>query len=209
MYPTRVPKYIRLEATEDLDPKIVKAWLNVVNEYGPDNITTSVPVVKPNGSPTHAYVIKSKIKNKRIYDIPLLRDLTEDEGQYIVDAWMAEQDGDYKIEISTEPVNPIYNEFKIIHPKMPKSDWRQICEMLSKEMHNRWVEEMVGKGWRYGLKMNEDQGTHPLLKNWDNLPEEYQKVDEETPARFLEAMDRMGYSVVNKNTLEKLTKTKS
>lgn len=204
--PIKPKRYIRLVVDEELDKNHTRAWYETVSDYGPKNIHNPIQLTGPDGSPTHTKLIKSKVAGgKYWYDYPLSRDLTEDEAQMIVDAWNDIFDNEYNIETSQPLVYTEYNE-RIIEPNIKNDDWEAICEQYAKELHNRWYEDKVDQGWRYGMQFNEQEKVHPLLRPWNDLPEDYRTADYESPSKLLEIMDRFGYSVVNKNTFRKLYK---
>lgn len=40
----------------------------------------------------------------------------------------------------------------------------------SKETHEKWVEDKLRDGWKYGIEKNADMKTHPLLVPFEELP---------------------------------------
>lgn len=64
----------------------------------------------------------------------------------------------------------------------------EIQRRASKFLHNRWVENQITEGWRFGLKTNHDAKTSPKLRDWDNLREEHRQeisMTREQAANFL------------------------
>lgn len=49
----------------------------------------------------------------------------------------------------------------------------EIIGRANKFLHNRWVEDQLHEGWRYGLKLNRAQRVDPKLRDWDSLNEQY------------------------------------
>jgi RyR domain len=43
--------------------------------------------------------------------------------------------------------------------------------------HERWVEAMEARGWRYGLRRSERDRTHPNMLPWGLLPQEQRLKD--------------------------------
>lgn len=56
---------------------------------------------------------------------------------------------------------------------------------LSKLAHNRWVNQMINQGWRWGIKKSQSKKIHPLLKDWDLLPEKWQQKRLDITRNFL------------------------
>jgi hypothetical protein len=52
-------------------------------------------------------------------------------------------------------------------------------EEMAKIEHERWREDLVGQGWRYGIKKNKEYKTHPCIIPFEQLPENKQKYDKE------------------------------
>jgi len=63
----------------------------------------------------------------------------------------------------------------------------EIQRRASKFLHNRWVEEQVRKGWRYGMRENANEQTSPRMRDWDSLREEYRReldMDRDQAVKF-------------------------
>lgn len=45
-------------------------------------------------------------------------------------------------------------------------------EKLAEEAHNIWVKEHRRNGWIWGEKLDLEERVHPMLKFYDDLPEE-------------------------------------
>lgn len=46
------------------------------------------------------------------------------------------------------------------------------------KIHDKWVKRKIGLGWKYGLVLDKDKKTHPLLISYTGLPvEERMKLD--------------------------------
>lgn len=205
MHPVQFQTYIRLETREDIDKSLVKRWYNTVKNNLPSGTLHSQSLVDHTGMPKNVSLVKSKSdRGRTLYDIPLTRHLEEEEAEIIVDVWDRNVDIDYAITSSKDQVLEMWQEFPEIKPNIKNQDWQRICEMLSKEMHNKWVQDQTQSGWRYGLQFNENEQTNPLLRSWHDLPEKYRKIDYATPMRFVEAMDRLGYVVMHKHYYNKI-----
>ena len=49
---------------------------------------------------------------------------------------------------------------------------------------------MMGKGYRYGLNMSVNEKTHPAMRPYDELPENYRKTPEKTDQQLLDYYSR-------------------
>jgi hypothetical protein len=50
-------------------------------------------------------------------------------------------------------------------------------ERLAQEEHVRWSGQRTAAGWRYGAVRDDRNKTHPLLVEWDDLPEPEREKD--------------------------------
>lgn len=90
--------------------------------------------------------------------------------EQIVDLWSDVYPKDFEIETSADVEDCDDCDIEI-----DDMMYEEIKRRASKFMHNRWVDDRVAEGWRYGNKINETDMTHPSLLNWDSLNEQYRK----------------------------------
>ena len=60
--------------------------------------------------------------------------------------------------------------------------YKNLVEKLAKEEHNRWMEEKIRDGWKYGKIKDVKQKTHPCIMEWEEL-DEYTKNKDRNPIR--------------------------
>lgn len=200
----KLPRYIRIQVDEELSKADVRRWFKIVETYGPQNIISSVSLVRPKGGPAEVLLIHRKMADgKHIYDIPLKRDLTNKEIKTVLEQWNTYYDKDFLLE--TTQVEISQQREMLADAIVVKDDsYEKLCEAIAKSQHTMWMNERVQKGWRYGEKVNPRAKTHPMLRPWQELPEDYRKVDEKTPQMFIEELNRMGFTVVKTEELEDL-----
>ena len=63
-----------------------------------------------------------------------------------------------------------------------------IERMASKFLHNRWVENQITEGWRFGLRKNQNEKTDPRLRDWDSLNEQFRQQISLTPTQAYNLM---------------------
>lgn len=61
---------------------------------------------------------------------------------------------------------------------------------LAKYMHNKSMNEKIADGWRYGAVFDLKEKTSPLIKPFDNLPEEHKKLRPDIFAKVLEIIGK-------------------
>lgn len=200
-----VQHFIKLVTENSLEKKHVRKWFKAVQESAPSGTMHFVQTIKEGDGPQNVQLIHQKDDGKHHYIIPLTRDLIEDEVNPVFQQWMAHYpNGDFHIESSDDAIAQVQAD--IIEIEIEDTSYQQLCEKFAKVMHQRWYEDKAEEGWRYGLKLNEDDKTHPMLRPWDDLPEAYQDVDYNLPELLMNVLDEEGYAIVERKELDKLLK---
>jgi hypothetical protein len=68
-------------------------------------------------------------------------------------------------------------------------------EAVAKQEHDRWMNERRRSGWTYGIPRDNARKLHPLLVDWDRLPEEAKEKDRETVSNLPGLIERAGFQV--------------
>ena len=176
--------HIMLKTQEPMDNSLVSSWYNTVKEYGPDSVVYKYPY--GDGFVGMEYAVTSGDEFVHCYIIPLVRDLTETETQFIVMAWEYIYPQDFDIEISNQ-----YDENPEYEIEIDANVLESAVSDMRKWHHNRWVSEMVAGGWRYGQYFSESQKTHPALRDWDSLPESHRRAPEFTKQQVFEWLRKL------------------
>ena len=156
--------YIQQRTQKQLTSDQIQRWYLTVNMLGPDNIIGD------------EFILASQ-ENDLLYIIPLVRHLTSQEAERIVEGYMRITNHDFEIETSNvyradaDFMDPW--DFEIAMDEGAKST---IEESYIRQAHNEWIQEMIDKGYRYGLNMSADKKTHPAMRPWDDLPTTYQRM---------------------------------
>ena len=104
------------------------------------------------------------------YDIILSRDLKTRTAEFIVKAWEKIYPRDFEIESSKEYDS---EDCKDCNMEMDDDMHAEVQHRVNKFLHNRWVEDKINEGWRFGLKGNKSGRISPLLRDWDSLHESF------------------------------------
>lgn len=170
---TEFQNYIRLVVEKPISKKWEKMFLNIVTKVGPDGIVRPVHIIDEFGGSKQISLRDYKIDDDYIYEIPLIRNLEPNEAEAIVKMWNKfYEEGDYILETSTP-----FIEDEMIDDDGGDEVYTTCCEK-AKLKHNKWMKEKVGEGYRYGLKFSKKDKTHPMLRPWEQLPSQYQQMDE-------------------------------
>lgn len=137
------------------------------------------------------------------YSIPLTRDITPYELNEVKNKWAASGVvGNFSITSSST----VSERMKLAASNMvlTDNDYHSVAYQLMKAEHQRWYAEKAKSGWSYGPILSVFNKTHPLMRPWEDLPEEYRSVDRNTPHTLLDVLSSHGYAVVRKHELDSL-----
>ena len=171
--------YILQRTPQVLDAQKIRRWYITVDMLAPDNIIMG-------DDETNSFILASQAK-EFLYIIPLVRHLTEMEAERIVEGYMRVTEHDFQIETSNvyranaDLGHPFEDELQI--EEGAKSI---ITATYARQAHNEWIQEMMNKGFRYGLSLSINEKTHPAIRPYDDLPESYRKMPQMTNRKILD-----------------------
>lgn len=163
--------HIQVKTQEPLTSDEALAWYSIVKEYGPENIV--YPYQYNGHSIAMEYGVATGEELMHCYTVPLTRDLTEDETQFILMAWEYVYPADFDVEISNQ-----YSTDGDYDIDVDADVAKAAIADMKKWHHNRWVSEMISDGWRAGNYFSESNKTHPALRDWDSLPDSHRRSPE-------------------------------
>jgi hypothetical protein len=189
-----IEHHIALIVSDEIDKNHLRAWFHAVRDNAPQGVVVTVTV---DGKPVQ--IVKSKEKDVR-YMVPLSRDLTDAETKTVIDAFSHNTDMDFSVSSTTSPLDmKLTPEIEIDHDPMV-----ELCTGWAKKKHEDWMSTKTGSGWRYGPTVSNSNKTHPLLRQWSELPAEYRKVDTSQAQAMLDLLRDSGYIIVRREDLDKL-----
>jgi hypothetical protein len=100
--------------------------------------------------------------NPHIYDFRLNRSVSEAEAEVILGLITDWTDDDFIMEITTSENYDIPNDETEID--------------LSSMKHNRWIDDKVSDGWRYGLNFDKDDKVDPRLQPYHQLTDKLRNI---------------------------------
>jgi hypothetical protein len=85
----------------------------------------------------------------------------------------------------------------------PLTDWDaelvafspEEVEKLAEMEHERWCEERLGDGWRWGPQRDDGQQIHPDLVSWERLAEPEREIDRDAVRALPASLARAGFGV--------------
>lgn len=198
--PLSIPRFIALVLDSPAEGDVSKTWFKCVKENAPSGVLLNIPTSDDQGMPRTVCMVHREQGTKHLYMVPLSRDLAENEGEAIVDAFTDLQpDLDFDIQSSAT-----HGEEQESHaPVMVDQDrYVSLCTAWAKRQHDTWVKDREANGWRYGTTLSMSEKTNPLIRPWEQLPEKYRKPDLDEPQALLDLLNDQGYAVVTKGELQ-------
>ena len=171
--------YILQRTPQVLNAKEIRRWYMTVDMLSPDNIIMG-------DDETNSFILASQAE-ELLYIIPLVRHLTEEEAERIVEGYMRVSEHDFQIETSNvyranaDFGHPFETDYQIaVEAKNILKD------AYARQAHNQWIQSKMQKGFRYGLNLSINEKTHPAMRPWDDLPTEYKRMPETTDKELLD-----------------------
>jgi hypothetical protein len=148
--------HIRLKMTDELAKTDVSGIIQVlknaiVNIFQPLEDGTAV-----------IYHMGDEAMNSHIYDFRLNRSVSEAEAEVILGLITDWTDDDFIMEVTTSENYDIPDGESEID--------------LSSGKHNRWIDEQLDNGWRYGLEFSEESKTDPRLQPYHQLTDKLKNI---------------------------------
>lgn len=198
--------YISLVSKQPLEKPEVVAFYKFIKGSIPSGVLSSLQVERPGyGLDTVRLIHKTDDSGSSVYEIPLSRNLTDKEYALVKYAFQGLAKEGQELDSSTIEI-PNARHLPAGESQIEPENYEIFCDTLAKLQHSNWCLEKAEQGWRYGISHSSEEKTTPLLRPWHELPSHYQTIDRKLPGQILQLIENMGYVVVPKEALEKLTK---
>ena len=171
--------YIQQRTQKTLNAEEIQRWFFTVVMLAPEGVVAG-------DDETAEFMLAAQAEDY-IYRIPLARHLAADEAERIVVGYMRVTEHDFEIETS----NVYRADADFGHPfeadiTMDEGARDVLQQSYARQAHNEWIQEMMGQGYRYGLNMSVNEKTHPAMRPYDDLPENYRKMPQINDQRLLD-----------------------
>jgi hypothetical protein len=178
--------YILQRTDQPLTEDQAKKWYYTIELLGPENIIA--------GDDDTCNIMLGIQGAQYLYILPLVRHLTADEAERIVEGYMRVTEHDFEIETS----NLYRADADFGHPfeyniNIDEGAKNILEQSLARQAHNQWIQEKQQQGWRYGLNLSINDKTHPAMRPWDDLPERYRRPPK------ISSKDLMDHYLRNRN----------
>lgn len=182
-------------AEDDLLDELPRHWYKVAKNTIPEGLCTTFTVGED-----QRLMKQTKKDGKAVLTIPLVRNLTQREVEKVIRVFDDTFKGDFSISSSRIQVG-VKDEVPV---EINMEPLMSLCTAWAKKQHNDWMKEKTDAGWRYGPSVSMANKTHPLLRAWNDLPDEYRKVDTSKPEELLNLFNEHGYVLIAKDELDQL-----
>lgn len=199
--PVDIQQYIKLITEHPLEKDVISSWYNCVKNRLPSGIIAGIQTTDDNGSLRSSVLVYRKIKKEHHYIISLTRDIQDKEAEPVVTAFMKKYpDIDFEIEISSNQAESLNKNKQPI----PDNKFLDLCTSWAKDQHDEWMKDRLDNGWRYGTSVDLINKTHPLLRNWHEIPDKFRKINTTQPQKLIDLLNDNGYTIIGKEELERL-----
>lgn len=211
--------YIRLVTETPIRKENVKKFFKAVERYAPSGSLAVYEVKDPHGNPASVPLVHRvvEVEGKRRsglmapkkvqehqYEVPLTRNLVAEEIERVaMHLNTAFNEGNFLLETSSFDENCCLTEDEE-EAYMDPEITQQIAEKLAERMHSQWMNERLDNGWRYGTSRSDEGKTHPLMKPWNQLAEQYRNIDYSLPQVFVDLLEEFGYTLIGYDELNEL-----
>ncbi len=198
--PINISRYVKLIVDEPLDKDQMRQWFDCAKDQLPSGVTSTVQTTDDGGNLRSVSMVHREVGGHHEYLIPLSRDLVDREVEPMIDCFTAVvPELDYDIEVSSAQTN-LLTEPKAI--EVADNKYTDLCTSWAKKQHEDWLKDRQDSGWRYGPTMSIKNKTHPLVRPWHDLPDQFRKIDTSQPQSMLDLLNDQGYAVIGKSELE-------
>ena len=198
--PCLILRYVKLTTAKPLDQEDVKAWFQAVKDNAPSGTISSVQTTDDKGSLRSAALVHRERDDAHDYLVPLTRDLKDAEVEPIIQSFSAATAlEDWTVEVSSAEADLMTDKTAL---SVENDKFNDLCSAWAKRQHDAWMKDRSDAGWRFGPSVSAKNKTHPLMRPWHDLPEQFRKVDFEQPQSLLDLLNDQGYAVISKSELE-------
>lgn len=198
-----VPIYVKLVSNHHLSIADARNWYKTVLRVLTDSLVTHIDSLDDQGLPVSTRLVRRTIGDSTELIVPLIRDILPNELQKLSDAWR-EVSPSGTFTLTTNPTQSQKMNQAVNGLTLDNTEYQSLCLQLAKVRHEGWMRERSEAGWSYGTVLSLVSKTHPMLRPWDELPEQYRDVDTRNPENFLDFINNQGYAVVRKEELGSL-----
>lgn len=178
--------------TKEMNKESRSLFHSVVADTLPDIITV-VKTTNDEGEPTKTRMFHKVVDGEHWYIIPLKDCPTAEQMDSLADKLMKTLHmGNFTLESSLIENNDLVDNY------VTDDDYSKLAEQFSKVIHEEWLNERKAKGWRYGELRNDEDKTHPLVKDWSQLDESEKDIKPKVIKDLIKVLQDNGFRITKK-----------
>lgn len=183
--------YVRIIVTQQLSKQQLVLWYHTVEKSLPSGLIGETQLSPDTYSKFYA---KRLSNNKHTYVVPLVRDLDAYEVHQLLEQWCrAYPQGDFIFDYSQAVEHSVPKLADLSEQKIA-----QAMEAWSKQQHQKWMQDRMEQGWRYGTVISVKDRTHPWLQPWESLPLGAKQHNLQACKDLVKCLQDFGYTIVQK-----------
>lgn len=198
---TNIENYVSLIVDDELSSDDIKLWFDLAKNGLPSGLSTTVVALHPKKGRVSVPLVCRHQGSSHHYIIPLTRHALEEEVEPIVRRFAKKFKGDFDVMVSKNHIEDKTEDEKI---EIEAVKYRAVCEAFAKKQHEIWLADRLARGWRFGTTMSLVDKTSPMIRKWEDLPDELRRVDYEHPQTLVDVLTDQGYAVIAKSELTAL-----
>lgn len=198
--PTNISRYIMLKTDKPISKEVMHCWFKCAKAWLPNGVLSTVQTTDNSGSLRAVSMVHREVDGHNEYLIPLSRDLGDREVEPMLDSFIGKHpDLDFDIEVSSSQAALLGQNPGV---KIEDNRFNDLCTGWAKKQHETWLKDRIDAGWRYGPNMSLKNKTHPLVRPWHELPDQFRQIDMTQPQSLLDLLNDQGYAVISRAELE-------
>jgi hypothetical protein len=181
--------YVRIIVAHKLPKKQSVLWYTTVHNILPSGMISQTQLTPD----TYSKFYMKRLSDKRYtYIIPLVRDLNAHEVHEILQAWSKS----YPVEdFILDYSQPVEHNIPVL-ADISQQNIAQAIESWSKQQHQKWMQDKMQQGWRFGIVLSIKNKTHPWLQPWESLPHAAKQNNLQACKDLVDCLKQFGYTIV-------------
>lgn len=178
--------------TKEMNKEARALFYSIVSDSIPDLIAV-IKTTNSEGEPTKTRMFHKVDNGEHWYIIPLNATPTEEQLNTLTNKLMKTLHmGNFTLESSLIENNDLFDNF------VANDDYSTLAEQFAKVIHDDWLGERVQNGWRYGETRNDENKTHPLVKDWSQLQESEKDIKPKVIKELIKILQDNGFKITKK-----------
>ncbi|MCK9532223.1 MAG: RyR domain-containing protein [Gammaproteobacteria bacterium] len=178
--------------TKEMNKESRALFYSVVADMLPDIIAV-IKTTNDDGEPTKTKMFHKVLDGEHWYIIPLKECPTEHQMDDLANKLSKTLHmGNFILESSLIENKDLFDNY------VSNDDYSSLAEQFAKVLHEDWLNERRQNGWRYGEMRNDEDKTHPLIKEWSQLDESERDIKPKVIKDLIKVLQDNGFKITKK-----------